>query len=136
MKKVGDSLEHRIGPEFVENGGVGHPEKPVDYMDNPVGGGDVGGDDGGIHAATFHSDSLVLPRSLYHVEVELLLISGGRHLQKFERNPVRKAFAVLRVTSHIELEERTDKKKDVILRTKKTHTESCTANGSILRRRV
>lgn len=87
MKKVGDSLEHRIGPEFVENGGVGHPEKPVDYMDNPVGGGDVGGDDGGIHAAALHSDGLVLPRSLHHVEVELLLIGGGRHLQESERNP-------------------------------------------------
>lgn len=101
MKKVEDSLEHRIGSEFVENGGVGHPEKPVDYMDNPVGGGNVGGDDGGIHAAALHSDGLVLPRSLYHVEVELLLISGGRHLQESERNPVRKTFAVLRVTSHI-----------------------------------
>lgn len=81
MKKIGDLLEHWIGPEFVEHGGVGYPEKPVDYVDNPIGGGDVGGDDGGVHAATFHGDSLILSRSLHHVEVELLLVSGGWHLQ-------------------------------------------------------
>lgn len=96
MKKKaeeGHSLEHRIGPEFVENGGVGHSEKPVDYMDNPVGGGDVGGDNGGIHATAFHGDGLVLLRSLHHVEVELLLIGGGLHLQEFEQSSVKRMFA-------------------------------------------
>lgn len=91
----GYSLEHRIGPEFVEDGGVGHPEKPVDYMDNPVGGGDVGGDNGGVHAAALHGDGLVLSRSLYHVEIEVLLIGSGRHLQESEQNCVKKTFATL-----------------------------------------
>ena len=94
-KKVRDSLEHRISPEFVEHGGVGHPEKPVDYVDNPVGGGDVGGDDGGVHATAFHGDGLILHRSLHHIEVELLLLSGGRHLQESKRSFMNETFAAL-----------------------------------------
>lgn len=85
-----DSLEHRIGPKLVEHGGVGHPEKPVDYMNDPVGGGDVGGDDGGIYAATLHGDRLISEWSLHHVEEELLLFGGGRDLQEFQRFSVKR----------------------------------------------
>lgn len=84
-KRERDSLEHRVGPEFVEHGGVGHPEQPVDYVDNPVGGGDVGSNDGGVHAATLHGDGLVPPRTLHHVEVELLPVGGGRYLEESVR---------------------------------------------------
>jgi len=94
-KKVRDSLEHRISPEFVEHGGIGHSEKPVDYVDNPVGGGDVGGDDGRVHSTAFHSDGLILQRSLHHIEVELLLFSSSRHLQESEQSSMNETFAVL-----------------------------------------
>lgn len=81
-----DLLEHRVGPELVEHGGIRHPEKPVDYVNNSIGGGDVGGDDGGVHTAALHGDGLISGGSLHHVEVELLPVGGGRHLQEFERS--------------------------------------------------
>lgn len=84
-KEERDSLEHRVGPKLVEHGGVGDPEQPVDYVNNPVGGGDVGGNDGGVHAAAFDGDGLVSSRALHHVEVELLPVGGGRYLQEFVR---------------------------------------------------
>lgn len=81
----GDLLEHRVDPEFVEYGGVGDPEQSVDNVNNPVGGGYVGGNDGSVYAAPFHGDGLVSPRALHHVEVELLPVGGGRYLQEFVR---------------------------------------------------
>lgn len=80
-----DLLEHRVGPEFVEYGGVGDPEQPVDYVNNPVGGCDVGGNNGSVHTAAFHGDGLVSLRAFHDVEVELLPVGSGRYLQEFVR---------------------------------------------------
>lgn len=105
-QRDGDSLEHRIGPEFVEHGGVGHPEKPVDYVNDPVGGGDVGGDDGGVYAATLHGDGLIPVRGLHHVEEQPLLVGGGRHLQEFQRVSVRKCSTTRRRVTRVNRQSR------------------------------
>lgn len=100
-EKERDLLEHRVGLEFVEYGGVGNPEQPVDYVNNPVGGCDVGGNNGSVHTTAFHGDGLVSPRAFHDVEVELLPFGSGLYLQEFVRKLCKGMLATWRRVTRV-----------------------------------
>jgi hypothetical protein len=80
IKATIDLLQHRISPEFLLNRGVRDAENVIDDVNEAVGGGDVGLNDGRIHTSALDRNRFVVAITAHDVEVEELLVDVCRDL--------------------------------------------------------